>query len=86
MLKCADQSFYVGHTDNLQQRLSQHIHAASLRCYTAKRLPVSLVWQQAFASRDDAFRAERKIKKWSHAKKHALAAHQWDMVSLLAKQ
>ncbi len=85
MLECADHSFYIGHTDNMQQRLSQHVHAAFPSCHTAKRLPVSVVWMQEFASRDDAFRAERKIKKWSQAKKRALAQGQWDLISLLAR-
>lgn len=85
MLECIDKSIYVGHTDNMQQRLSQHVHAVFSNCHTAKRLPVKLIWQQEFASRDDAFRAERKIKKWTQNKKRALAANQWDIVSLLSK-
>ena len=61
MLKCADASYYVGHTDNIEQRLSQH-KSRKISGYTATRLPVELVWMENFNSRDEAFFAERKIK------------------------
>jgi len=78
MLECCDGAFYVGHTDDLQLRLSQHQSAYWPQCYTASRLPVKLVWQQFFPTRDEAFRAERKIKGWSRAKKIALVERRWD--------
>ena len=52
--------------------------------YTAKRLPVALIFSEAFASRDEAFTAERKVKGWSRAKKLALAQHDFELVSQLA--
>ncbi len=85
ILKCADNSYYTGHTDNLESRFNQHVSAYFPSCYTAKRLPVSLVFSQAFESREDAFQSERQIKGWSRKKKEAMMSGDWNEVSRLAK-
>jgi predicted GIY-YIG superfamily endonuclease len=51
MLRCADGSFYVGHTDVLDRRIELHNTGAIPGCYTKSRLPVELVWSQEFESR-----------------------------------
>lgn len=84
LLRCADGSYYAGHTDNLEQRIGQH-QTGMIGGYTARRRPVALVWCERFDSRDDAFAAERKIKGWSRAKKEALIAGDWALVSELAR-
>lgn len=61
MLHCADRSFYVGHTDNLETRIGQH-EAGQITGYTQTRLPVKLVWSQSFGTRIEALEAERQIK------------------------
>lgn len=85
MLKCSDGSYYIGHTDNLAMRLAEH-KSSKYKGYTAKRLPVELVYHEAFESREDAFVAERKIKKWTRNKKEALVAENWSKISQLAKK
>jgi len=84
LLRCSDGSYYAGHTDDLEHRMSQH---ASGACggYTAKRRPVDLVWSEDFPSREDAFWVERQIKGWSRAKKEALIAGDWDLISRLSR-
>jgi predicted GIY-YIG superfamily endonuclease len=84
ILRCNDGSYYVGHTDDIDYRLAQH-RQGTLGGYTAKRKPVTLVWTDMFPSRDDAFAAERKLKGWSRAKKEALMAGDWVLVSQLAR-
>jgi len=84
LLKCSDGSYYAGHTDDIDQRMAQHSSGA-LDGYTAKRLPVTLVWSDSFQTRDDAFAAERKLKGWGRAKKQALIAGDWDLISQLAR-
>ena len=84
LLRCNDGSYYAGHTDNLEQRVAQHESGAFGGC-TARRRPVVLVWSDSFQSRDDAFAVERKLKGWSRAKKEALIAGDWDLVSQLAR-
>ena len=84
ILKCSDNSYYTGHTDNIEMRLS--MHQQQLVCgYTSKRLPVTLVFVQDFGSRYEALSAERQIKGWSRKKKEALIAKNWDTLIKLAK-
>ena len=54
ILKCSDNSFYTGHTDNLERRLFEHQQKVQGSCYTASRLPVQLVFQECFPSREEA--------------------------------
>ncbi|WP_454887103.1 GIY-YIG nuclease family protein [Sphingomonas oryzagri] len=83
MLRCADDRYYVGHTDALEHRVAQH-QAGKGCSYTAKRLPVHLIWSQEFPSRAEALTAERQIKGWSRAKKEALIAGDWARLHELA--
>lgn len=85
LLRCADGSYYVGHTDDLERRLAQH-QAGEIPGYTHDRRPVELIWSEAFASRDEALAAEQQIKGWSRAKKEALVAGDWDRVRALASR
>ncbi len=86
MLKCADGSYYTGHTDNLEQSVSQHQWGAFRDCYTFNKRPVEMAWSEMFATRDDAFAAERQIKGWSRRKKEALINGDWPRVQLLASR
>ena len=61
MLHCADRSFYVGHTDDLEQRIGAH-RSGLIRGYTSIRLPIALAWSQEFPSRYEALSAERRIE------------------------
>ena len=84
MLHCADRSFYVGHTDDLDARIGAH-QSGLIRGYTCTRLPVKLVWADEFPSRYEALQAERQIKGWSRAKKLALIRGDWSLISALAR-
>lgn len=85
IVKCADNSYYIGHTDNIEQRLAQHQQKYFPGCYTATRLPVTLAFSQAFPAREDALAAEQQIKGWSRKKKEAMMAGDWEKVSRLAR-
>jgi putative endonuclease len=84
MLLCADGKYYVGHTDDLERRINEH-QSGLMAGFTSSRLPVKLVWSEYFQTRYEAIEAELKIKKWSSAKKAALARGDWDSVSYFAK-
>lgn len=79
LLRCADDSYYAGHTDDLERRLGAH-HTGALGGHTATRRPVVLVWSQEFATREEALAAERQIKGWSRAKKEALMRGDWQQI------
>ena len=84
VLRCSDGSYYVGHTDDLEQRFGQH-QSGLIPGYTQKRRPVTLMWSQEFATRDEALSAELRIKDWSRAKKEALFKSDWAAVGEFAK-
>ena len=83
MLQCADDSYYVGHTEDLEKRMWEH-HTAAHTGYTSTRRPVSLVWMCEFSTRIEALESERRIKGWSRAKKQALMRDDWEAIHLLA--
>ena len=76
ILRCADGTYYTGHTDDLERRIAQH-QSGELRGYTRDRRPVELAWSQDFPDRAEALEAELRIKNWSRAKKEALIAGHW---------
>jgi predicted GIY-YIG superfamily endonuclease len=84
MLHCADRTFYVGHTDDLEDRIAAHA-SGTVPGYTSTRLPITLVWSQEFPSRIEALEMERRLKGWSRAKKLALIRGDWEQISTLAK-
>lgn len=71
ILKCSDDTYYIGSTTDLERRLVEH-QIGFFKGYTTSRLPVKLVWSIDFPSTHDAFLFERQIKGWSRAKKGAL--------------
>ena len=85
MLRCADGSYYVGHTDDLDRRLAQHQAGELAGCYTQDRRPVEHAWSGEAMTRDEALAFERRIKGWPRAKKEALIEGDWDRVTQLAK-
>ena len=85
ILRCADNAYYTGHTDNLEKRIGEH-QAGKVEGYTSTRLPVALVFSQEFPSREEAKTCERQIKGWSRRKKEALMRGDWAEVSRLAQK
>ena len=85
MLRCADGSFYVGCTTDLDKRIGQH-QGGEQPGYTATRRPVELVWAEECMSIDEAIAAERRIKGWSRAKKLALIAGDWATIRRLGSR
>ncbi|KTD22794.1 endonuclease [Legionella lansingensis] len=86
ILQCRDKSYYTGHTDNLENRLYQHQNKLLPNCYTSTRLPVNLMYSQAFPSREEALAAEQQIKGWTRRKKEALIHQNWQSLSNYAKR
>ena len=71
MFRCSDGSYYVGHANDLEQRLAAHEKGAIEGC-TLWRPPVELVFSDQFSTRLEAFHRERQIKGWSRARKETL--------------
>jgi len=84
ILRCADGSYYTGHTEDLGVRMHQHTDGAGSG-YTAKRRPLALLWATDCQTRANAFELERQIKGWSRAKKEALMRGDFDALPDLAR-
>ncbi|HKR91467.1 GIY-YIG nuclease family protein [Novosphingobium sp.] len=82
--RCADGKYYTRHTDDLERRMGEHHHGRFCD-FTSRRRPVTLIWCSEFPTRYEALSAELQIKKWSRAKKEALAASDWTMLSYYAR-
>ena len=63
ILKCSDNSYYTGCTNNLEERLKQHnnkqVH------YTKDKLPVELITYFAFSNKYKAYNFEKYLKSGS---------------------
>ena len=90
ILKCNDNSYYTGCTDDLARRLNEHSipyrKENGVLSYVGKRLPYALMFAEEFSELYEALVAERMIKGWSRKKKEALIRHDWDEISNLAKK
>ena len=72
ILECADKSFYVGCTNNLERRLDQHNNSKWGARYTKIRRPVKLLYSEQFATLKEARKRESEIKGWRREKKFEL--------------
>lgn len=73
IVRCADDSLYVGHTEDLRSREEIHNGGHGGK-YTASRLPVRMVYAEEHATVERAVARERQIKRWTEKKKEALIA------------
>jgi putative endonuclease len=86
ILRCADGSYYVGTTrTSLEMRVAEH-NAGTFEGYTSSRRPVELIFSQWFDRITDAIENERKLKRWSRAKKEALIRSDFASLQQLAKR
>lgn len=66
ILQTAQNSYYVGSTDNLEKRLKAH--NAGKVISTKNKLPVRLVFKEWYATRGEAQKKEYQIKNWKSKK------------------
>ena len=85
ILRCADETFYVGHTDDLNSRIVLHNSGFGAN-YTACRRPVVLVHSEIFTTREQALVRERQIKRWSGKKRAALIAGDLSTLKALSRR
>ena len=85
MLRCSDDSYYIGSANDLSHRIAQH-NAGTFPGYTFSRRPVVVVWSEYFDRITDGIAAERQLKGWNRAKKEALIKGDWSTLTTLAKR
>lgn len=72
VVECADGTFYVGCTNNLDLRLIQHNTSKLGAHYTKIRRPVVLKYSESFKTLSEARSRESEIKKLPRQKKKNL--------------
>ena len=82
ILRCADGSYYVGHTSDLSRRIARH-NEGKAAVHTAARRPVTLAYSEEFETERQAIARERQLKGWTRAKKEALIAGDLDLLRRL---
>jgi predicted GIY-YIG superfamily endonuclease len=85
ILKCADGSFYIGHSSDVEERVKVHKDGRGA-LWTACRRPVELVYQESHSTEELAIHRERQLKRWTHAKKVALISGNLSELKSLAKR
>ncbi len=68
ILKCSDGTLYTGSTNDLEKRRAAH-NAGKGAKYTRGRLPVKLVYSEAFATKGEALKREVALKRLSRKEK-----------------
>ena len=85
IVECADGSFYVGSTWDLERRIFEHNEGVGA-AYTRRRRPVRLVWAGELERIDEAFAMEKRIQGWSRAKRQALIDDRTEELSALSSR
>lgn len=71
ILECADQSLYVGITNDLKRRSEEHFTKKG-GWYTSYKSAVKIVYSEERLNKYQAAKREKQIKGWTRKKKLAL--------------
>lgn len=74
ILCCADSTYYIGSTNDLERRLHAHNYLKTGAHYTKIRRPVGIVYFEQMETLRDAKRREIALKKLSRTQKEHLVA------------
>jgi putative endonuclease len=72
VLQCADDTFYIGCTNDMERRLKEHNDDPKGAKYTKARRPVQLRYMETCASRSEAQKREATLKKLTRSQKQEL--------------
>jgi len=84
ILRCDDGSYYVGHTNNVENRFTRHKDKTGAR-HTAAHAPEEVLYRQEFSTEVEAMKRERQLKRWTRAKKEALIRGDLEKLQELSK-
>ena len=72
MVRCRDGTLYTGYARDPERRANVHNSGRGAK-YTARRLPVSLVYWELCDSRSSALKREHQLKRLTRRQKERLA-------------
>ena len=64
-------ALYIGVTNDLERRVNEH-KSGTIPGFTQKYCCTNLVYYETYSDVNEAIEREKKLKKWSRAKKEAL--------------
>ncbi|WP_133137525.1 GIY-YIG nuclease family protein [Legionella rowbothamii] len=88
ILRCANQSYYTGYTDNLEKRFQEHLSGKGSK-YTRSFKPTAIAQNWMIKTgKPIAMRIERYIKKLSKAQKEQLIANPYSdtLINILSNE
>jgi len=75
ILRSADNSLYIGQTNNIEKRINEHInHLEKAAKFTKEHSDFKLVYKETYKTRLESMRREKQLKGWTRVKKEALIA------------
>lgn len=86
MLRCKDESYYTGVTNDYERRFDEHVQVLDPSSYTHNRRPLQLVYVTSFRDVNEAIAWETKVKGWSRRKKEALIQREYEKLPGLSKK
>ncbi len=86
ILECSDQSYYIGITNDIEQRVIEHQVGIDKSCYTYLRRPITYRYHEEFTEIDQAIQREKQLKGWSRKKKEALFNQDFEGLVSLSKK
>ena len=84
ILVCSNGKYYTGSTNDLDKRLEEHYAGVGAN-FTRKYLPIKLIYVETFTRIEEAFKREKQIQGWSHKKKAALIASDFNCLHRLSE-
>lgn len=82
ILRNTDNKLYIGQTNNLERRLSDHRHNEIK--FTREHRDFKLVYSEIYSTQLEAMQREKQLKKWTRAKKEALIQGDFDKLKDLS--
>ena len=86
ILRCGDDSYYTGVTNNLERRFAEHQEGIDPASYTYDKRPVTLVHIERYTEVMDAINREKQIQNWSRKKKEALMTFNEEQLQEFSKK
>ena len=68
MLRCENNSYYIGYTTDVERRFEEHLSGKGAK-YTRAFRPLRVVYTREFETRSEAMQHECLLKTLSHAQK-----------------
>jgi putative endonuclease len=85
MLLLQNGQIYAGSSTNPQERFKNHL-AGKGSIATRRSKPSKIIYTEPFPDLQSAIRRERQLKRWSRAKKQALANGKWSKLKGFSKR